>query len=141
MRYLRFYTYRNLNDVVGLPSLIIKSLIVSTSKIWSAVYIKEKWIWSSETSACTIRECEIVRNILRVTLTCPLISWCSGAANVIRTPRFWHLYWKSLEVNCVPAYAEIIYKSHQPNSSIFPNISWNIPILSITSSVLIIYIT
>ena len=39
---------------------------------------------------------------------------------------------KSVEVNYVPASAEILSKSHHPNLSIFPNLDWNISRLSTT---------
>ena len=81
-----FLPVESLNGMVGFPSLFIKSLIGSTGKILSDVYMNEKWKDASETRACTISECAIVRNVPHVTLTCPLISWCSGAANVKLTP-------------------------------------------------------
>ena len=55
--------------------------------MWSVVYINAKWTYTYRTLACTIRECATVRNFLQVTLTCPFISWCSGATNVKQTPR------------------------------------------------------
>ena len=102
MWYWRFCTCANLNGVVGLPSLFIISLIGRNGKIWSVVYINAKWIYASKTLACTIRECTIVRNVLRVTSTCLFISWCSGASNVKWTPQVWHSYLNSVEVNCNP---------------------------------------
>ena len=125
--------------VVGLPSSFIRSLISRTGKIWSVVYINAKWTYTSRTLACTIRACATIRNVLQVTSTCPFISWCSGAANVRRIPRVWHSSLKSVEVNCVPASAEILSKSYQPNWSIFPNLDWNISNFSITSAVVIFF--
>ena len=122
---------------VGSPSSFIRSLIGSSGNIWSVVYIHVKWTNASRTLACTIRECATVRNVLQVTSTCPFISWCSGAANVKRTLRVWHSSLNSVEVNFIPASADILSKSHHPNWSIFPNLDWNIINLSITSSVVI----
>ena len=68
--------------VVFMLSLFLRSLIGRTGKIWSVVYINAKWIYTSETLACDITECDIVRNILHVNLTCLFISWCYGAANI-----------------------------------------------------------
>ena len=127
----------SLCGVVGSPSWFIRSLIGRTEKIWYVVYIHAKWTYTSGTLACTIRECATVRNVLHVTSTCSFISWCSVAANVEQTPRVWHSSLNSVKVNCVPAYAEILYKSHHPNWSIFQNLDWNISSLSITSSVVI----
>ena len=127
----------SLCGVVGLLSSFIRSLIVSTGKIWYVVCINTKWIYTSGTLACTIRECATVRNFLQVTSTCPFIPWCFGAANVRRTPQVWHSSLNSVEVNYVPVSAEIISKSHQPNWSIFPNLDWNMSNLSITSAVVI----
>ena len=131
----RFVPVTTLNGVVGLLSSFIRSLIVSTGKIWSIVYIYVKWIYASKTLAFTISECEIVRH---VTLTCPFISWCSVDANIKWTPKVWHTSWNSVRVNYVPASYEILSKCQHPNSSIFPKLDFNIPILSITSSVAII---
>ena len=108
--------------VIGSPFLFIRYLIGRTGKIWYVVYINAKLIYASKTLACTIRECATVRNVLRVTSTCPFISWCSGAANVKQTLRVWHYSLKSIEVNCVPESDEIVSKSNHPNSSIFPNL-------------------
>ena len=140
MWYWRFLPVASLNGVVGSPSLFIRSLIGSTRKIWSVVYINAKWIYSSETLACTISYCEIVRNFLHFTSACLLILWCSGSANIKWTPWVWISYFNSVEVNIVPAFDEIISKSHQPNWSIFPNLDWSISNLSITYSVVILYI-
>ena len=134
-----FVSVASLNDVVGYY-LFIRYLIGKTRKIWSVVYMNEKWIYASETLACTIRECAILRDVLHVTSTCPFISWCSGAANVKRTPRFWNSSLNSVEVNCLPASSEILSKSHHPNWSIFPNLDWNISNFSITSAVVIFFI-
>ena len=68
-----FIPVASLNGVVGSPSLFIRYLIGRTRKIWSVVYINEKWIYVSKTLACTIRECAIVHNVLHVTWTCPFI--------------------------------------------------------------------
>ena len=126
------------NGVIGLLSLFIRSLIGSTGIIWYSVYINAKLIYASENLARTISECEIVCNVLYVTSTCPFIYWCSRYANVKWTPWVWHLSWNSIELNCVPASAKILSKSHHPNLSIFPNIYWNISNFSITSSVAVL---
>ena len=112
--------------VVGSQSPFIRCLIGNTGKIWYVVYINVKWIHASETPACTIIECEIVCNVLQVTSTYLLVSWCSRSANIKWTPQVWHSSFKSLKVNWFPASAEILSKPHHPNSSIFPNIYWNI---------------
>ena len=130
-----FVTVASLYGVVKSPSWFIRSLIGRTRNIWSVVYINVKLTYTSENIAYTIRECATVRNVLHVTSTCPLIFWCSGAANVKWTPRVWHYSLNSVKVNCDPTSAEILSKSHHPNSSIFPNLDWNISSLSITSSV------
>ena len=140
MWYWRFCTFASLCGVVVSPSLFIRSLIGRTRKIWYVVYIIAELTYTSDTLACTIRECATLRNVLYVTSTCPFISWCSGAANVKRTPQVWHYSLNSVEVNFVPASAEILSKYHHPNSSIFPNMDWNISSLSITSYVVIFYI-
>ena len=57
------------------------------------------------------------------------------------TPRVWNSSLNSVKVNFVPASAEILSKYHHPNSSIFPNIDWNISNLSITSYVAILSIS
>ena len=132
-----FVPVASLCGVVGLPFSSIRSLIGRTGNIWYVVYINEKWTYTSGTLACNIRACATVRNVLQVTSTCPFISWCSGAANVKLTPQVWHYSLKSIEVNCIPASNEIIYKSQHPNSFILPNLDWNISSLSITSSVVI----
>ena len=116
-----FVPVASLCGVVGSPSSFIRYLIGRTGKIWSVVYINARLTYASGTLACTIIECATVRNVLYVTSTCPFISWCPGAANVKRTPRVWHYSLKSVKVNCVPASAEILSKSHHPNWSIFPN--------------------
>ena len=103
-----------------------------TGNLWSVVYINAKWIYISETLACTIRECATVRSVLHVTSTFLLISWCSGAANVRWTTIVWYYYLKYVKINCKYASTEIISKYHHPNSSIFPNLDWNISSLSIT---------
>ena len=61
----------------------------------------------------------------------------SGSLNVTAGSGIWDSE-GGATVNCVPASAEILYKSHQPNSSIFPNLDWNISYLSITSSVVVL---
>ena len=113
-----FVPVARLCGVVGFPSLFLRCFIGQTGKIWSVIYINTKWTYISGTLACTIRVCAIVRNVLQVTSTCPLISWCSGAANVKWTPRFLHSSLNSVKVNCVPASSEILSKYHQPNWSI-----------------------
>ena len=135
-----FVSVASFCGVVRSPSSFIISLIVRTGKIWSVVYINAKWIYASKTLACTIIECATVCNVLHVTSTCLLISCCSGAANVKQTLQVWHSSLNSVEVNYVPASAEILSKSHHPSLSIFPNLDWNISILSITSSVVILFI-
>ena len=127
----------SLCGVVGLPSLFIRSLIGRNGKIWSVVYINVKLTYASKTLACTIRDYATVRNVLHVTSTCLFISWCSVAASVKWTPRVWHYSLNSVEVNCVPASAEILSKSHHPNWSISPNLDWNISSFSISPSVVI----
>ena len=131
----RFHTYRKFIWRGRLTVLFIRSLIGRTGKILSVIYINAKWIYSSETLTCNIRECAILRNVLHVTSTCPIISWCHGAANTKWTPRVWHYSLNSVEVNCDTASAEIISKYHYLKSSIFPNMVWNISSLSITPSV------
>ena len=135
-----FIDVASLNGIVVPPSWFIRSLIGRTGNIWSVVHSNAKWIYTSETLACTIRECAIVRNVLHGISTCPFIYWCSGAANIKLTPQVWHYYLNSVEVNCVPASAEINSKSHHPNSSIFTNLDWNITRLSITSSVAVFFV-
>ena len=93
--------------------------LVEPEIILSIVYINSKLIYASETLACTIRECEIVRNVLHVTLTCTFISWCSRATNFNWTQQYWHSYFNSLKLNCFPRSAEIPSKSHHPNLSIY----------------------
>ena len=110
-----FVPVASLYGVVGSPSSFIRSLIGRTRKMWSVVYINVKWTYTYGTLACTIRACATVRNVLQVTSTCPFISWCSGAANIKRTPRVWNSSLNSVKVNCVPASAEILSKSHHPN--------------------------
>ena len=132
-----FVPVASLCGVVGSPSSFIISLIGRTRKIWSVVYINAKLTYTFGTLACTIRSCTNVRNVLQVTSTCPFISWCSSAANVRRTLQVWHSSLNSVEVNCLPASADILYKSHRPNWSILPNLDWNMSSLSITSAVVI----
>ena len=119
MWYWRFLRFASLNGGVGSTSLFIRSLIGRTGKVWYIVYMNAKWIYTSKTLACTIIECAITHNVLHVTSTCSIIYWCSGAANVKWTTRVWHYSLKSVKVNFVLASAEIISKSHHPNSSIF----------------------
>ena len=123
--------------MVQLPSSFIRSFIGRTRKILSVVYNNEKWIYASETPACTIRECDIVRNVMHVTLTCLFIFWFSGVNNVKWIPRVCNSSLNYVEVNCVPASADIHSKSHQPNSSFLPCMDWNISRLSITASVVV----
>ena len=132
-----FVPAASLYGVVGSTFSFIISLIGRTGKIRYVVYINTNWIHASGTLACTIRECAIVRNVLHVTSTCPLIYWCSDAANVKWTPLVRHYSLNCVEINFVPASAEVLSKSHHPNSSIFPNLDWNISSLSITCSVVI----
>ena len=54
-----------------------------------------------------------------VTSTCPFISWCLVSANIKWTPQVWHSSLNSVEVNCIPASDEILYKSYHPSLSIF----------------------
>ena len=109
-----FVPVASLYGVVGSTSLFIISLMGGTGKIWSVVYINAKWNYASENLAWTIIECAIVRNILHFASTCPFISWFSGAANFKWTPKVWNYSLNSVEVNCVPASAEILSKSHHP---------------------------
>ena len=129
-----FVPVTSLNYVVGSLSSFIRFLIGRNGNIWSVVYINEKWIYDSETIAFTIRECAILHKILHVTFTCQFISWCPGAANDKWDSRVWHSSLKSVKVNYDPVSAEFPSKSHHPNSSICPNMDWNISILSITYS-------
>ena len=135
MWYWRFLPAPSLNGVVILSSLFIRSLIGSTRRIWSVVYNNTKWIYASETLACTISDCAIVRNVLHATSTYLFITLCSGCDNIKIALQVWHYSLNSVDVNCIPASAEIISKSHHPNLSIFRNLHWNISRLSITSSV------
>ena len=114
-----FLPVASLNIVVVSPSSFIISLNGSTGKMWYVVYINAKWIYASKILECTIKECAIVRNVFHVTSTCPLISWCYGAAKVKLTPWFWHSSLNSVEVNCLPASAETPSKYHHPNLCIF----------------------
>ena len=111
MWYWSFCTFSSWNVVVRFPSSFIRSLIGSTGNKWYVVYINAKWIYASETLACTIRECTTLRNVLHVTLTCLFISWCYGAGNVKLTPRVWHSSLDFVELKCVPASYEIILLS------------------------------
>ena len=52
-----FVPVASLYGVVGSPSSFIRSFIGRTGKIWSVVYINEKWTYISGTLACTIRAC------------------------------------------------------------------------------------
>ena len=104
-------------------------------KMWSDININTKWIHASKTLAFTIRESVILLNILHVTLTCLFISWFSGATNVEWTLRVWNYYLNPVKVNCNPASAKMISKSHQTNLPIFSNLDRNISSLSITCSV------
>ena len=76
-----FVPVASLYGEVGSPSPFISYLIGRTGKIQSVVYINAKWIYTSKTLECIIRECAIVRNVLCVTSACLLISWCSSATN------------------------------------------------------------
>ena len=106
-----FVPVASLYGVVGSPSSFIRYLIGRNGKMWSVVYINAKWTCTSGTLACTIRGCATVRNVLHVTSTCLFIYWCSVAANVKQTTIVWHSSLNPIEVNCVPASAEIISKS------------------------------
>ena len=121
--------------MVGSPYLFIRYLIGRAKKMWSVIYINEKLIYDYKTLACTISKCAILRNVLRVTSTCPFIFWCSGSANIKWTPRVWNYSLNSVKVNCDITSAENISKSHQPNLSIFPDLDWKISSSSITCSV------
>ena len=132
-----FVPFASFNGVVGSPYSFIRSLIDRTGKIWFVVYMNEKWIYAPETLECSIRECAIIRNVLHVTSNRPFIYWCSGAANFKWTLQVWHSSLNYVEVNCVPASAEILSKSHHPNSSMFLTMDWNISRLSINFSVVI----
>ena len=70
-----------------------------------------------------------------ITSTSPFIYWCYGAANVKWVPWFWKSSLNSIKINCDPVSDENLSKFHLPNSSIFPNLDWNISCLSITSYV------
>ena len=72
---------------VGSTSWFDKCLIGRTRNIWSVMYIYEKCIYLSETRACTIIECAIVRNVLHVNSTWPFIYSLSSDANDTLTPR------------------------------------------------------
>ena len=135
-----FVPVASLNGVVRSPSLFIRSLIFINGKIWFVVYINEKWIYAPKNLACTIIEFAILRNILHVTLTCTLISWCYGDANLKWTPQVWNSPLKYAEVNCVPASDENTSKYQQPIFSIVPDIYWNISNSFITYSVVILCI-
>ena len=111
-----FVPVASLNGMVGLPYLIIRSLIGSTKNVWSYAYTNAKWIYTSETFACTISDCAIVRKLLHVILTCISISWCSVDDNFKWTPRIWYSSFNFVEVNFVPESDETFSKSHQPNS-------------------------
>ena len=130
-----FVPVDSLCGIFGSSSLFTKFLVDRTGNIWSVVQIHEIYIYWSETHAWTIIECVIFRNVRHDTSTWSFISWCSGATNSSRTPCTEMSSWNSLEVNCAPASVLILYISHQPASSNFPNISWNISSLSMTYSV------
>ena len=66
--------------VVGSLSWLIKGLIVKTVNIWWVLYINQKGMYLSKTCACTIIECEVVRNVCNFTPTWPFISWWYSAA-------------------------------------------------------------
>ena len=141
MWYWRFCTYRKFKWSGWIAVFFIRYLIGSTGKILYVVYINEKWIYASKTLSCTISECAIVRSILHETSVFLFIFWCSGAAKAKWTPRVWHLSLNSVEVNCVPASSEIIFRPHQPNFFYFPSLDWNISNFSITSSVVVLTIS
>ena len=132
-----FVPVASLHGVVGLPNCFVRYLIGRTGKRWSIAYINEKWIYASTFLACTIKECAILRKVLHVTLTCPFIYWCSRTANIKWNPQVWHSPLNSAEINCFPASTEIISEFHHPNSSMIPDMDWNISSLYITSSVVI----
>ena len=140
MWYWRFLTCCNFKWRGRIPSSFIRYLIGRTRKIWSIVYMNEKWIYASKTLVYNIIEFTILPNVLHATLTCPFISWCSGAANVKWTPRVWNYSLNSVEVNNFTESSEIPSKYHHPNSYIFLNMDWNISSLSITSFVVILSI-
>ena len=135
-----FVPVAGLNYVVGSPSLFIRYLIGRNRNIQYDVYINAKWIYASETLACTIRDCAIIRNVIHVTLTCPFIYLCSRDANFKWTPRVWNYSLNSVRVNFVHASAEILSKCYHPYTSIFTGLDWNLSSLSITSSVVIFFI-
>ena len=100
-----FVPVASLYGVVRSPSSFIRYLMGRTGKIWSIVYINSKWIYSSKTLACTIRECVIVRKGIHVTLTGPFVYWCFVTNNVKWILRVCNSSLKSAEVNSVPASA------------------------------------
>ena len=112
---VRFVPVTSLNVVIGLLSLFIRDLIGRTGNKWSVLYMNTKWIYASKTLAYTIRECEIVRNVLHVASTCTFIFWCYRDANIKWTPWVWHASLNSVKVNWAHASAEILSKSHHKN--------------------------
>ena len=75
--------------------------------------------YSSETCACTIIECVIVRYVPPATSTWPLIYWWSVSDNASCNPQKERPYWNYLKVNFVRASLWILSLSHQQNSSNF----------------------
>ena len=69
-----FVSVASLCGIVGSLYWFTKCLIGRTGNIWSVVYTNERCIYPSETRACTILECEIVRNVCHVNSTWPLVS-------------------------------------------------------------------
>ena len=126
--------------VVGSLSWFTKCLIGITGNILSVMYFNSKCIYSLETHACTIVECVIVCNVHHVTSTWPFIYWWLGGINARHNPHTEIPSWNSLEVNFAPASVLILYVYHQPNSDTFPNMTWNVYNLSMTSSVVMFYI-
>ena len=126
--------------IIGSASRFIKCLIGIIGNIWWVMYINAENIHPYKTHACTIIECAIVCNVCNITSTWPLIYWWSSAANISCTPRTERPSWRSLDVNCMSESGWIQSKYHQPNSSTFPHLAWNISSLYITSSVVMFYI-
>ena len=60
-----FVPVASLSGVVGSPSSFIISLVGITRKMWSVVYINVKWTYTSGALACTTREYETLRKVLK----------------------------------------------------------------------------
>ena len=131
----------SLCGVVVSPYWFTKCFIGITGSIWAVMYINEKCIYYSETRVCNIIECAIVLNVRHVTSSWLIISWWSGAANDCLNPHIERPSEKFFKVICVTAPVWILSVYHYPNSSTFPNIAWNIYILSLNYSVVIFSIT